>query len=340
MNSLRLFFYFLCLVLLSACSVSPGDFPEEDVYCMENGVFFVYNGNGAYTSYDADGDKMSDKWWQKDVQDKWILIGMGDSVTVALPRDKNPEDFLVSTTRHPEWTDYGRKIIRVSDEEPVPGLTAADFGLTPGVLPDSAKFYMKADNGDELSVFISQTGNYYTCMANNLEGWVFSCVDPSQIIDSGDNWTIGGPTFVSVDFTQDRPYLFIAKDWSWVQVSNVDGFFNQYVTEQEFKQKSEKLCAEIRARGENPRNPMAVILDQANAHIDTRSKALTAEIKAAVDAPSTSGYSSSRSVPSGNSRSYVRVKEYSPNYTGSDEVVYCAECGRYDYPHIHYNKTY
>ena len=44
---------------------------------------------------------------------------------------------------------------------------------------------------------------------------------------------------------------------------------------------------------------------------------------------------------SGGSRNRgIRVKEYSPNYTGEVERVWCDECGEYDSPHYHRWKNY
>lgn len=37
----------------------------------------------------------------------------------------------------------------------------------------------------------------------------------------------------------------------------------------------------------------------------------------------------------GKSSRGIRVKEYSPNYTGQHEEVWCEECKKYDAPHIH-----
>lgn len=48
----------------------------------------------------------------------------------------------------------------------------------------------------------------------------------------------------------------------------------------------------------------------------------------------------SRSSGSSSQQRGIRVKEYSPNYTGEIERVWCDECGNYDSPHIHRLKTY
>lgn len=47
-----------------------------------------------------------------------------------------------------------------------------------------------------------------------------------------------------------------------------------------------------------------------------------------------------RSSGSNSQQRGIRVKEYSPNYTGEIERVWCDECGNYDSPHIHRLKTY
>lgn len=343
----------LVLIFLSTCTKSPKDFPEEDVFVTESGSFFVNNGNGKYTRYSPKGEVVSDEWREIDIQDQWILIAIGN-VKVALPRDKDPKKFLISTALNPEWQEYGRMSYAKaknntedfdndegnSSEEKNSNLSASDYGLTYGVLPSNGDIYLKASNGDELHVWFYQVGDNPSFMANNLEGWVFQCSDKTLIREGegGDYWAIGGRTYVTGTYIQDRPILFIAKDWSWIQVNNIEGTFNQYITKQEYEQKSKKLQAEIRARGEKPRNPMAIIIDQATKYVDTQSQVLANEIKAAADAPYTSSCSSSQKTTE--TRQYVRVKEYSPNYTGSNEQVYCKECGGMDFPHIHYNKTY
>lgn len=131
--------------------------------------------------------------------------------------------------------------------------------------------------------------------------------------------------------------LYIAKDWSRVILTtNYGSIFDRQCSEREYikslidyKPTSGGFSFDI----DNRRSKAA------QQHMNQMQQDIQAEIRALESGTSRSSQSGS-SYNSNNNRPSVRVKQYSPNYTGSSEKVWCKECNAWDYPHVHINKTY
>ncbi len=125
--------------------------------------------------------------------------------------------------------------------------------------------------------------------------------------------------------------MYIAKDWSKVVLTTSYGnIFDQqcseYTATMSFKTKNMK--------GWGYTNAVNLSLTRAS---EARTQMLLQDIQNTINSTGTSQSSGTYSTPS-HSNTGIRVKEYTPNYTGSSEQRWCDECHGYDAPHYHYNK--
>lgn len=125
--------------------------------------------------------------------------------------------------------------------------------------------------------------------------------------------------------------LYIAKDWSKVLLTtNFGNIFN-------------KQCSEYTAIKSKEDHKMlgwgyanSVFIGQSRA-AEARTQQMMKDIQSEINSIGSSRSSGTTSTPSSRNDG-VRVKQYSPNYTGSSEQVWCDECHGYDAPHVHITK--
>lgn len=125
--------------------------------------------------------------------------------------------------------------------------------------------------------------------------------------------------------------LYIAKDWSKVLLTtNFGNIFN-------------KQCSEYTAIKSKEDHKMlgwgyanSVFIGQSRA-AEARTQQMMKDIQSEINSIGSSRSSGTTSTPSSRNDG-VRVKQYTPNYTGSSEQVWCDECHGYDAPHVHITK--